>query len=53
MGSLYVKMVEHSFTELPYYEPQVVDPGRLEMQSWIEAIREDKEPLVNRSKLWW
>jgi len=46
MGSLYVKMVETQLHGAAYYEPQVVDPGRLEMQSWIEAIREDKEPLV-------
>jgi len=46
MGSLYVKMIETQLHGAAYYEPQVVDPGKLEMQSWIEAIREDKEPLV-------
>ena len=46
MGSLYLKDVETQLHGAAYYEPQVVDPGKLEMQSWIEAIREDQDPLV-------
>ena len=46
MGSLYVKEVETQLHGAAYYAPQLVDPGKLEMQSWIEAIRDDKEPLI-------
>lgn len=46
IGSLYVKIVGTQLHGAAYYELQTVDPGKLEIQSWIEAVREDKELLV-------
>ncbi|WP_018963728.1 Gfo/Idh/MocA family protein [Coprothermobacter platensis] len=46
MGSLYLKTVETDLHGAAYYESKPADPGELEIRSWIEAIKDDKEPLV-------
>ncbi|NPV88053.1 Gfo/Idh/MocA family oxidoreductase [Coprothermobacteraceae bacterium] len=45
-GHLFVRNIDTQLTGADYYEPTHVDPGQLEMESWIQAIREDKEPVV-------
>jgi predicted dehydrogenase len=45
-GSLYTKYVETNLHGAAYYESKTVDPGELEIRSWIKAIRDGKEPLV-------
>ena len=46
LGKLYVNQVEPAVKGADFYEPKLEKAGDREMEAWIQAIREDREPLV-------